>query len=190
VLSQLIEDAEYGELLAWRTVCIVAVVVGGPCDDVVMDPVTVVVAAIAGGAATGLNQTVAQAVRDAYAALKGLIARKYGDVDVSAVEKKPDSAPKRDSLAEDLAEAGAGDDMELVGAARALIEAVRAHAADAGAVIGVDLQQVEAEALRIGRVWASGTGVRVRDARFHGDIDINEVVAVDKGPPNPSGARQ
>src|SRR5690349_23355356 len=62
----------------------------GPRNHCRMDPVTVVVSALAAGAATGLTDTVATAVKDAYAGLKRLLTRRYEDVDLAPVEKKPD----------------------------------------------------------------------------------------------------
>jgi hypothetical protein len=141
-----------------------------------MDPVTVIVSAIALGAATGLTDTAATAVRDAYAAVKRLVAR-YPQVDASAVERKPDSAAKRASLVEDLVAAGAASDADLVDAARALIAAVTTHHPLAGHAVGIDLVRVEADALRIRSVASEGTGVRVRDSRFASDIDIDTVRA-------------
>ncbi|MGW5312030.1 hypothetical protein ACWEQ0_19395 [Nocardia thailandica] len=94
-----------------------------------MDPVTaVVVSAIAAGALAGVGDTATQAVKDAYAGLKSLLSRKYAEVDVSKLEQKPDSQPKKDSLAEDLDDAGAAGDAELGRAAAAVLEAVREHA--------------------------------------------------------------
>jgi hypothetical protein len=149
-----------------------------------MDPVTVAVAsAIAAGAATGLNETVAQAIRDAYGALKRLITRR--GVDVSAVENKPASEAKRDSLAEDLEEAGAGADPELRAAAQALLAALREHAPQAGAAVGIDLKRVEGAALRIGTVESTGDGVKVEDGRFSGDVTIDQVRAGIRDPGRP-----
>ena len=42
-----------------------------------MDPVSLVVAALVAGASTGVGETAAQAVKDAYAGLKGLIKRRF-----------------------------------------------------------------------------------------------------------------
>ena len=42
-----------------------------------MDPLTSLVTALAAGAAAALQSTVEQGVKDGYAALKGLIQRKY-----------------------------------------------------------------------------------------------------------------
>ncbi|MGW4247839.1 hypothetical protein ACWELQ_35750, partial [Nocardia sp. NPDC004722] len=90
-----------------------------------MDPVTAaVVAAITAGALAGAKETATQLVKDAYGALKNVISRKYGNVDVSGVERRPNSDAKKQSLAEDLEDAGVAGDSELAAAAAAVLEAV------------------------------------------------------------------
>ncbi|RIK53553.1 MAG: hypothetical protein DCC57_08160 [Chloroflexi bacterium] len=152
-----------------------------------MEPVTLIVTAVALGAAAGLKPTVEQAVKDAYAGIKTLILRKYGAVGLEAVEKKPDSKPKQESLAEDLQEAGAAQDTELLAQAQALIDAVEQSkiGAEAAVAIGVDLKKVKAAALRIADVTASGTGVKVEEGEFTGDVDIRGVRAGVDRPPDP-----
>ena len=118
-----------------------------------MDPITLVVTAVALGAAAGLTDTATQAVKDAYAGLKASLTRRR--VDVSGVERKPDSDTQRAALAETLADAG-DVDAEVVAAARAVTEAVAAHAPAAAPAIGVDLQRVRAGFLRIAAVEAAG----------------------------------
>ena len=142
-----------------------------------MDPITLVVTAIAAGASAALKSTAESAVKDAYQGLKRLISRRYEDVDVDPVERRPGSEAKRQSLAEDLDAAGAARDRELLEAAQRLVEAVRTHDAAAGPAIGVDLEQVQAEFLRVSDVSASGTGVRVRHGTFSRGIDISGVDA-------------
>ncbi|BEP13413.1 hypothetical protein acdb102_17240 [Acidothermaceae bacterium B102] len=100
-----------------------------------MDPVTLIVAALAAGAGTGLKDTTAQAVKDAYAGLKALVLRRVhdtpaGEVAVVEHEKDPDtwSAP----LAKTLATSGAGQDGELVAAAQRLMELLDPAGAQAG----------------------------------------------------------
>lgn len=148
-----------------------------------VDPLTVVVAAIALGAQEGVRETVAAAVKDTYAGLKRLITDRYKGVDPAAVENKPSSDAKRASLEEDLKDAGAEQDAELLAAAKAVIEAVRADNPEAGDPIGVDLERIEAEALRIQNVQSTGGGVRVRDAKVSGPIDISGVSSGQTGPP-------
>ncbi|GAY13608.1 hypothetical protein [Mycobacterium sp. shizuoka-1] len=140
-----------------------------------MDPVSIVVAAVALGAQEGIRDTVSTAVKDAYTFLKRLIADRYKGVDPSAVESKPTSKAKRESLEEDLIDAGAGEDAELLSAAQKLIEAVRTTAPAAGAAIGVDLEDLEAEALRIQRVRSEGGAVRVRGAKVAGPVEISDI---------------
>ena len=143
-----------------------------------MDPVSIVVSALAAGAAAALKPTAEQAVKDAYSGLKALIQRKYKSVTLEGVEKKPGSEAKQASVAEDLADAGSADDEELLAQANMLIKAVKTHAPETAAAIGVDLEAVEAAYLKIGKVSASGTGVKIRDGKFtDGGIDIGKVEA-------------
>jgi hypothetical protein len=147
-----------------------------------VDPVSIVVAAVALGAQEGVRETVANTVKDAYAGLKRLITDRYKGVDPTAVENKPSSNAKRASLEEDLKDAGADSDAELLAAAKAVIEAVRADNPQAGEPIGVDLERIEAEALRVQNVQSTGGGVRVRDAKVSGPIDISGVSSGQTGP--------
>jgi hypothetical protein len=146
-----------------------------------VDPVSIIVVAIALGAQEGIRATVASAVKDTYAGLKRLISDRYKGVDPTAVETKPSSDAKRASLEEDLKDAGADSDAELLAAAKAVIEAVRADNPQAGEPIGVDLEKIEAEAIRVQNVESTGGGVRVRDAKVSGPIDISGVKSGDKG---------
>ncbi len=151
-----------------------------------MDPIGIIVAALAAGAVAGPKPTAEQAVKDAYAGIKALIQRKYGSVDLSAIEKKPESETKRASVAEDLTDAGAAQDADLLEQAKALLHAVEQYDRGAAAAVGVDLEQVKAAALKIQKVAAAGTGVRVRKGEFTGDIDIGEVQAGDMRRPDHS----
>lgn len=152
-----------------------------------MDLVTVVVTAVALGAATGLTEASTQSVKDAYEGLKSLISRKYREVDVSGVERKPDSETKRASLAEDLRDSGAAGDTELGEAAAVLLEAVRQHAPQA--VIGVDVEGLVAAALSISDVESAGGGVRVKNSRIAGPAEISGVRAGLGEPQGPGSAR-
>jgi hypothetical protein len=151
-----------------------------------MDPIGIIVAALASGAAAGLKPTAEKAIKEAYAGLKSLIQRKYSRVDLLPIENKPESRSKRESVAEDLADAGAAGDRELLDLAKALIDAVAEHDKATATVIGVDLEEVKAAYLDITKVTTSGVGVRVKKSKFEGGIDIGEVHAGHVGePPNP-----
>jgi hypothetical protein len=88
------------------------------------DSVRVIASAVSAGAAAGVKSTAAKAVVDAYGVVKKLITDRYVQVDVTAVENKPASVVKRDSLVEDLHDAGAGGDEELVAAAQRMLAVV------------------------------------------------------------------
>jgi hypothetical protein len=141
-----------------------------------VDPVSLIVTALAAGAAAGLKPTAEAAVRDAYAGLKAFIRSRYAHVDLAPLEQKPASEAKRASLAEDLEEGGAADDGELFELARSLVEVLRSHDVDA-APVGVDLEDVNAQFLTVEKVFSAGTGVRVRGGKFTGGIDVGEVHA-------------
>jgi hypothetical protein len=60
-------------------------------------------------------------------------------------------------LQETLADVGAGEDDELLASAQRVVDAVKANAPEAGPALGIDLDQVEAEFLRVQRVRSEGT---------------------------------
>jgi len=143
-----------------------------------VDPVT---AAIVAGAAAGLTSVASQAVRDAYAGLKALLAARFPRVDVRPVEEVPDSAAKQASLAKDLARFGADRDAEVVRLAEALVAAIAREAPQAAARVGVDLERVKGQFLDIQRVEG---GVRAHDVQTSGGIRITDVRA--GGGPDPN----
>jgi hypothetical protein len=153
-----------------------------------VDPISLIVAALAAGAAAGLKDAAAASVRDAYAAVKAFIQRKYGNVDLASIERMPQSEAKRESVAEDLRLAGARDDAELFMRARELFELVRDQDPDVAAVVGFDFEDSEAEWVRLGRVFSAGTGARFQRSTVRGGIDIGEIHAgaEDSSPKTPS----
>jgi hypothetical protein len=92
-----------------------------------MDPVTLIVTALAAGASSALQDGAAQAVKDAYARLKALVKRRFaarpkGELVLAEHEAAPKTwqAP----LAAELSAAGAEGDADLVAAAQALMSLV------------------------------------------------------------------
>lgn len=146
-----------------------------------MDPITIVVTALALGAAAGLQATAEQAVRDAYGALKALIKRKYAGVDVEQLEKAPASRARQALGEEELAQVEAGQDEELLQQAKRLLDAVEQHAPAAAGAVGVSLEEIKGASLRISDIIATGTGVSVKKADLSGDIDISGVRAGGSG---------
>lgn len=151
----------------------------GSIQDV--EPVSIAAAALALGAQQVVKSGVGELVKDAYALLKRYLADRYKGVDPSAVENKPGSDAKRASLAEDLKDAGADSDTELLALAKAVIDVVKAENSQAGEPIGVNLEEIEAEAVRIQGVWSTGGGVNIRGAKVAKAIDISNVISGQQG---------
>ncbi|BAY42390.1 hypothetical protein NIES2111_68130 (plasmid) [Nostoc sp. NIES-2111] len=141
-----------------------------------LDPISMVVTALVTGAAAALKPTAEQAIKDAYAGLKELIQRKYERVNIKALEEKPKSKPRQDSVREDLEETDVGQDEEVLRQAQVLLQAIEKQAPEVAGEVGVKLEDIKGgAALRIQDIIASGTGVDVKNAEIQGDIDIKQV---------------
>jgi hypothetical protein len=102
-----------------------------------MDPVTTaILAAIAAGAAKGGVEGVVESARKAivkgYVVLKDLLREKFGAGSevvkaVDGLENKPDSAGRKQTVSEELAAVKASDDPDLLKAAQALLEQIKAQ---------------------------------------------------------------
>ena len=100
-----------------------------------MDPITQVVTALAAGAASGTAEAASSAVKDAYATLRALVAKRLGGrPDAEVVLVRHEQAPEvwRAPLMAELAGAGADGDLDLVRAARALMTLADEAGARAG----------------------------------------------------------
>jgi hypothetical protein len=100
-----------------------------------MDPITLIIAALAAGGAAGVRESATSAVSDAYGALKSLVLRKLagrrdGSLVVARYEEEPEvwKAP----LAGELKAAGAEHDQELLEAAQLLMRLVQESGGQAG----------------------------------------------------------
>ncbi len=90
-----------------------------------MDPVTLIVAALAAGPSAGLSDAVSQGVKDAYGGLKDLVLRRVKDTpagEVAVIEHEKDPEVWSAPLAKTLTTAGADRDQELVTAAERLMQ--------------------------------------------------------------------
>jgi len=93
-----------------------------------MDPISLIVAALAAGAAEAAQPTATQAVKDAYTGLKAIISRKLGGqpnaedlgAAVKGVEKKPADPARKQVLEDELKMAKADQDAEILQAVQAL----------------------------------------------------------------------
>lgn len=100
-----------------------------------MDPVSLIVMALAAGVSSGLKDTAAEAVKDAYAGLKSLLNRKFGDGPLTQLildehEKAPDVWEK--PLEQEIQKSGAADDEAIVRAAQKVMAAADPQGATAG----------------------------------------------------------
>jgi hypothetical protein len=96
--------------------------------DLIMNAIT---AAVSAGAAAGVSEASKKAIVDVYGRLKSLIIRRFGGESEAAAaldkfEAKPDSEGRKRMLGEELESAGAASDPEMVAAARALLDLIRA----------------------------------------------------------------
>ncbi|MGW4847056.1 hypothetical protein [Nocardia brasiliensis] len=137
---------------------------------------TMVVAAVAAGAAAGLTGTAEQAVADVYQALKRLIAGRYRSAHVEVVERQPQSAARRAVLIEELAQAGAANDEELLTAAGQVLVAVQLHTPQVAETVGVRLREIRAGQLEITDVTAAmGAGVIAENISVEGSFTISGI---------------
>lgn len=88
-----------------------------------------------------------KAVGDAYEGVKALVLRKFGaESDLAdalkKLEKQPDAQWRQDALQEEAEAAGANEDAEIMKAAQALLDAVKAQPGGAEAVRSIVNQQV------------------------------------------------
>jgi hypothetical protein len=92
-----------------------------------MDPITLIVTALAAGAAQGITDSASAMIKDAYASLKARVKKKLdGKPGAELVLAKHEQAPEtwQAPLVAELAEAGADRDHELIAAAKALLDLI------------------------------------------------------------------
>jgi len=92
-----------------------------------LDPVSLILAALAAGATAAAKDTAGVAVKDAYEGLKKLIKQKFGDktdlVDaVDKLEKKPDSEARKATVKEEIETAKVDGDSEILKLAQDLLD--------------------------------------------------------------------
>ncbi len=160
-----------------------------------MDPVTLVVAAIAIGASDGVRETTKTAISDAYSALKDWIGSKYGSVsaEVAGLEQEPEEELRRQLVAKKLGQAGAGDDTELVSLAQALLSVVEDEAPDLPATVGVTIRRaaVGGDIEVVDVAVDGGSGVVAEDVAAAGSLRVKGVAARGRQePPHPPMARR
>ena len=120
-----------------------------------IDPLTLIVGALAAGATSALTDSATDAVKSAYGALKGLITRRLGgtpeaEMLVEQHEAKPEvwRAPIEDALKT----ASADEDTDLVAAAQRLMELVDPAGANSGKYSVVNQGTVQGQTIGDGNV--------------------------------------
>lgn len=160
-----------------------------------MEPVTLIVAAIALGASDGARETTKQAISDAYTAVKGWITNRYSSVtaEVEGLEQEPEEELRRALLAKKLDQAGAGNDVELLGLAQSVLAAVEDQAPELPATVGVVIRRasVGGDIEVVDIAVDGGSGVVAEDVAAGGDLRIGKVAArAPQEPPHPTQARE
>jgi hypothetical protein len=100
-----------------------------------MDPVTLILGALAAGAVAGVSQTATTAVKDAYTGLKNLVARRLAGrptAEVALAEHEQDPETWKAPLGKALTEADAATDPQVIEAAERLMALVDPAGATAG----------------------------------------------------------
>jgi len=100
-----------------------------------LDPVTLILGALAAGAIKGVGETATTAVKDAYAGLKRLVARRLAgrpSAVVALAEHEQDQETWKAPLGKALAEADAATDPQVIEAAERLMALVDPAGATAG----------------------------------------------------------
>jgi len=110
-----------------------------------MDPVTLIVAALAAGAASGVGDSASTAIKDGYQSLKRLLTaqlsgRRAAEVALDEYEADPDTW--REPLARALEASGAAADPDVLRAAQQLLTSIDVEGGRAGKYI-VDLRSAQ-----------------------------------------------
>jgi formylglycine-generating enzyme required for sulfatase activity len=140
-------------------------------DDSILQ---LVVDALAAGAAA-LQPRAHAEVRKAYAALTSYLAQHYPEVEISALEKKPEARHRRDAVRQDFPAAAQTDALLFAHAAH-LAETVGRRAQASAEVVAVDLKRVRAGLIRLRAIQSSGKAVVIEDGEAQ-QVVIDEVQA-------------
>ncbi len=100
-----------------------------------MDPVSVVLAALAAGATAAAKDTASQAVKDAYAGLKVLIQKRFASkpqAEIALTEYEKDEDTWKKPLQKSLVETGADQDEMIVRQAQQVLKLVNPQQASQG----------------------------------------------------------
>lgn len=144
-----------------------------------MDPITLIVTALATGAVAGLKPTAEKVVKDAYEGLKKIIVDKYerSKNTVPVLETDPSSEAGKAVVRESLEKESAGTDEALLRQAQAVLQAVKSNEPEAAAAAGVRIEDIEAGASVNIRDIVSAGGFTAKNIRAEQDVTIEKVRA-------------
>lgn len=136
------------------------------------------VAALSAGAIAAGKDLGGAALKDAYGAIKTLIAYRYKKAGnaVEALEEDPDSELEQQVLEKRLETENAGGDTELADLAKALLEALNDLKDEPQAQALFDFKSLEAKgSFILGDIETSGTVLNADDATFSGDFKATNI---------------
>jgi hypothetical protein len=142
-----------------------------------MEPITMIVTAIATGAAAIMKPTAEQIVKDAYTELKAIIQRKYQQVSVATIENNPASKERQNILTEDLKATQADKDEEVLQQAQSLLKIIEQQSPQVAEEVGLRIEDVKVGAsLKIREIIAQrGIGAEIKRTEITQDLEIGKV---------------
>jgi hypothetical protein len=145
------------------------------------DPISMIVIALATGAAAALKPTAENAIKDAYDGIKKLIQSKYERVSIDMLENDPTSKERQEIVKQDLNKTDAGKDEEVLRQVQVMLQAIENQAPEVAKEVGVKLEDIKGGAsLKIKDIIATGTGVDIKKADIVDNIEIIKVRAGQK----------
>lgn len=142
-----------------------------------MDPITLIVTALATGAVAGLKPTAEKVVKDAYDGLKAIIKDKYerSREAVPVLENDPASTAGKAVVRESLEKDGAGQDEALLRQAQAVLKAVEEREPTAAEAAGVRIEDIRSGAsVNIRRIVSAGA-FSASNIEAEEDVSITDV---------------
>lgn len=136
---------------------------------------TLAAAALAMASDAAIKGVVGEAVKDAYKALKGKVAR-WAGADVEALEKSPASTARQSVVAEVVDARPAEDQASVKAIADALITAMKSEALKSGGPVGLDVGKLEALQVKLAAIAVTeGTGARFGEVKTSGTFEAGPI---------------
>lgn len=143
-----------------------------------MEPISIIVSALALGAAAGLKASSEQAFKDSYAVIKSLIMNKYLKSKtheipfsrLSILEGDPASQDRQKVVADDLKQLEVDKDTEIINKALDLINLIQERAPEIGADTGIKLENITGKTITIKDVKAPDSDIVL--TRSHIDDNV------------------